>query len=547
MDNRCPHMGFPLARGTTKDGILTCHWHHARFDLSSGGTFDPFADDVRTFPVTIVEGEVWVNPSPPPRNEMSHWAERLREGMEHDIRLVISKSVLGLHASGADYRTPLTVGAEFGYTYAADGWGAGMSILTCMANILPQLAGEDRPIALYQGLTHLSRECAGKPSRFPIEPLPSKGNNTDVYKGWFRNFIDVRDAEGAERCLRTAIDAGLPQRDIADMVFAAATDHLYLDGGHTVDFANKAFDLLDHVGWDHSAHILTSLVQGVATARRSQELNSWRHPVDIASLVWGARDELPALWEEGRSHRGEWHNEEALAGVMMGDDPAGAVEAINEAMRAGASADALGSAVAYAAFLRMARFHTSNEFGDWDTLHNTLTAANGLHQALRRAPSAELLRGIFDTAMSIYLDRFLNMPPQPVPETGSGRWMVPSYCPRYWIIWTFSRGWKRWPVWCLPTSRGKAIRRGSLRSSATPCSGRMPGSIHSRLWTPDFGNTCRDRTPRQGGMSSSPWPDSWPPTPLLLEPRARPTRSPFDFTGARRSTGRASSLGGPGL
>ena len=47
LDNRCPHMGFPLDRGTVKDGLLTCHWHHARFDLSSGGTFDPFADDVR--------------------------------------------------------------------------------------------------------------------------------------------------------------------------------------------------------------------------------------------------------------------------------------------------------------------------------------------------------------------------------------------------------------------------------------------------------------------------------------------------------------------
>ena len=41
VDNRCPHMGFPLDRGTVKNGILTCHWHHARFDLSSGGTFDP--------------------------------------------------------------------------------------------------------------------------------------------------------------------------------------------------------------------------------------------------------------------------------------------------------------------------------------------------------------------------------------------------------------------------------------------------------------------------------------------------------------------------
>ena len=64
----------------------------------------------------------------------------------------------------------------------------------------------------------------------------------------------------------------------------------------------------------------------------------------------------------------------------------------------------------------MARFHTSNEFGDWDTVHNTLTAANALHQALKRAPSVELLRAVFDTAISIYLDRFLNMPAQRMPE-----------------------------------------------------------------------------------------------------------------------------------
>ena len=38
VDNRCPHMGFPLYKGTVKDSILTCHWHHARFDLDNGGT-----------------------------------------------------------------------------------------------------------------------------------------------------------------------------------------------------------------------------------------------------------------------------------------------------------------------------------------------------------------------------------------------------------------------------------------------------------------------------------------------------------------------------
>jgi hypothetical protein len=64
----------------------------------------------------------------------------------------------------------------------------------------------------------------------------------------------------------------------------------------------------------------------------------------------------------------------------------------------------------------MAHFHLSNEFRDWDTVHNTLTAANALHQGLRRAPTVELLRGVFDIAMSIYLDRFLNMPPQRLPD-----------------------------------------------------------------------------------------------------------------------------------
>ena len=32
LDNSC---GFPLERGRLEDGILTCHWHHARFDLES--------------------------------------------------------------------------------------------------------------------------------------------------------------------------------------------------------------------------------------------------------------------------------------------------------------------------------------------------------------------------------------------------------------------------------------------------------------------------------------------------------------------------------
>ncbi len=419
VDNRCPHMGFPLDRGSVKDGILTCHWHNARFDLSSGGTFNPFADDVRSFPVSVVDGEVWVDPEPQPRDEKQHWRRRLEDGLEHNLRLVIAKSVLGLYAAEDDYREPLRVGALFGTNYSASGWGAAMSILTCTANILPRLHEEDRPRALYQGLLHVARECAGKAPRFAVDPLPVGETRPEVFAGWFRNFIDVRDDEGAERCLITAIELGISRRDIADMIFAAATDHIYLDAGHVVDFANKAFELLDHLGWEMAGQVLPSLVHGMARARRSQELSSWRQPIDLAAMVWQARSELPELLEKGRTRSG-WDDADALASRMLEDSPLDIMESIKEAIAAGATPEQLGGSAAHAAFLRMAYFHMSNEFRDWDTVHNTLTAANALHQALKRTPSPELLRGVFDVAISVYLDRFLNMPAQRFPDPAAG-------------------------------------------------------------------------------------------------------------------------------
>ena len=418
VDNRCPHMGFPLERGSVRDGILTCHWHHARFELSSGGTFNPFADDVRTFPVDVADGKVWIDPAPAPRDEGKHWQRRLEDGMEHNLRLVIAKAVLGLQAAGSDYLEPLRIGARFGTTYSANGWGAAMTILTCTANMLPQLHEEDRSRALYQGLLHVARECAGKPPRFPVDPLPTGETRPEVFRGWFRNFINVRDDEGAERCLITAIECGISREDIASMIFAAATDNIYLDGGHVLDFANKAFELLDHLGWGMAGQVLPSLVHGMARARRSQELSQWRDPIDIASMVWEAREQLPGLLDQGRNHSRKWDAAGSLASQMLADSPGEIMAAIKEAIAGGATASQLGSAVAHAAFLRMAHFHTSNEFRDWDTVHNTLTGANALHQALKRTPTPELVRGVFDAAMSIYLDRFLNMPPQRLPDAG---------------------------------------------------------------------------------------------------------------------------------
>ena len=47
---------------------------------------------------------------------------------------------------------------------------------------------------------------------------------------------------------------------------------------------------------------------------------------------------------------------------------------------------------------------------------HTFTFANAVDQGLRRAATPELLRGVFDAAMRIYLNRFLNVPPARIPK-----------------------------------------------------------------------------------------------------------------------------------
>jgi nitrite reductase/ring-hydroxylating ferredoxin subunit len=415
VDNRCPHMGFPLHRGTVRDGILTCHWHHARFDLESGGTFDQFADEARVFPVEVKDGEVWVDLSPR-EDSLAHQRQRLSDGLERNISLVLAKSAIGLLGGGEDPAEPFRTGLDFGARYRRAGWGQGLTMHTCMINLLPHLAPEDRPRALYHGLSAVSRDSAGEPPRFVVRPLPATTADLATLKLWFRRFVEVRDAEGAERCIVSAVRAGANHIQMADMLFAAATDHRYLDVGHVLDFTNKALEALDVAGWSHAAPVLASLAGGYAGATRMEESNSWRNPVDLVEILEGAFEELPDALESGRERRGGWEGLEKLAPVLLREDPKAIAEELLEALREGASEEELARAVVYAAALRIARFPTTNEFGDWDTALHTFTFANAVHQGLRRIPSLELLRGVFDAAMSVHLDRFLNVPPARLPE-----------------------------------------------------------------------------------------------------------------------------------
>ncbi len=416
LDDRCPHMGFPLHRGTIESGLLSCHWHNARFDVSSGGTLDPWADDVRAYPIEIDDGNVTVIVDVDP-DRTGHLIQRLQEGLEQGITLVIAKAVLGLLDAGVATTDIVRVGVEFGTRYREAGWGAGLTVLTAMANVLDDLAPTDRPLALVQGLAFVSRDTRGRAPRFPLlalgDPIPARRLGA-----WYRRFIETRSADAAERALASAV-AALPAGEVADAMFAAVTDHVFIDGGHTIDFTSKAFELLDHLGWDAAAEVLPTLVVGTAAASRSEERGAWRYPHDLAGMIRAATSELPERMATGGDGFDDERDVAALAWSLLSEDPAEVVGAIDRAIAAGASPEALGRAVAYAAALRITRFYTQNDHGDWDEVHHAFTAANALRQALRRAPSPELVRGVYHNALRVFLDRFLNVPAARLPTVAS--------------------------------------------------------------------------------------------------------------------------------
>ena len=435
LDNRCPHMGFPLDRGSVQDGILTCHWHHARFDLCTGGAFDLWADDTPSFPVEVRNGDVFVDVAPR-RDPVEHQRQRLDVGLERNLSLVVAKAAITLVDEAGDTMSPFAAGLEFGTRYRMEGWGQGLTMLTCFQNLLPSLGREDRAKALAHGLAAVAADSAGSSPRFPVTPLPDGSPDLVTLKQWFRRFILVRDAQGAERCIITALRAGAGPQQMADILFSAATDFRYIDVGHPLDFTNKAFEALDIVGWEEAERVLTSLVPGYASAQRMEESNAWRNPIDLIDLLSDARTQIPSALASGRTLRGRWAGRDDLVPVLLDDDPHAIAAALLDALRAGADEVELAAVVAYAAALRIARFHTSNEFGDWDTALHTFTFASAVHQGLRRlegyAPPDDyllLLRGVFDAAMSIYLDRFLNIPAARLPAVSNGNGASPQLPP----------------------------------------------------------------------------------------------------------------------
>ena len=374
--------------------------------------------------MAIVGDDVFVE-ARPPRPVAERWERRLRDGLEHDLTLVLAKSVQALLELPDGQDRILRIAYEFGDRNRAEGWGSGMTVLTCMANLLPHLAADDRPLAMVHAIALPRRRCPrscphGSRNRRSVRPA----NRPNGWPSGIGGSSRPVSADGAERALITAIgqsDLG----EVEQFMFAAATDHVYLDGGHTLDFTNKAFEAIGHLG-DGSGAMLTSLVAQTCAAERAEESSEWNHPIDLRSLADLTEVELCVALavggNAGNADTGTGIDVGALGWIAARRRAPSRDEALVAAACAGGTAEELARAVALAAALRLVRFHLNNDPGDWDTVHHTFTYANAVHQAVVRQAvraGASDMRGIVHGALRVYLDRFLNVPAARLPTSTS--------------------------------------------------------------------------------------------------------------------------------
>src|SRR5579872_1852957 len=386
VDNRCPHLGFPLHQGSVRDGLLTCHWHEARFDLCTGCTFDLWADDVPAFDTAIHDGTVYVAPMPRHIPNRADYLRRLTQGLEQEVSLVEAKSILGLRRTGAQWAEILREIARFG-ARNHDRWGEGLTLLAIAGNLLPQLSPESAYLVVYRASRQVGIDCSDAPARRQREPLAKGEHATSQLGRWMRTWVRARHRDAAERTLLTALDQfGLApdvakngrlvqhagnisqerlehSSELADFVFTAASERVYAQIGHVFDGWNKAFELLNFIGWSHAGEILPLAVPATVAARGAEEDAHWHHPHELIEPLRAVEAELPEILDAARGRPSSAVAD--LSPVLLGDDPLEIIGLVKNCLTEGVPPAELARQVAYAAAVRLARFSKNNEVADW--------------------------------------------------------------------------------------------------------------------------------------------------------------------------------------
>jgi nitrite reductase/ring-hydroxylating ferredoxin subunit len=232
--NRCPHEGYPLVEGTlSQDCVLTCNWHGWRFDLRSGQNLTG-GDRLRSHPVEIRAGEVWVDVSAPePAARIGSALVALREALLRQDYTRIAREIARLEGAGADPLEAVREALrwahdllEFGATHAQ---AAAADWLRLREQDAPD--GPSRLTALLEIAGHFAEDGQGE--RRHAYSL----GRADYRADRLLEAIEAQDEAGAVAQIRGALDSGVGFTELEPALCTAALAH-YQDFGHSANSAD---------------------------------------------------------------------------------------------------------------------------------------------------------------------------------------------------------------------------------------------------------------------------------------------------------------------
>jgi nitrite reductase/ring-hydroxylating ferredoxin subunit len=397
-DNRCPHQGYALVRGDVKDGVLTCAWHNWKFELGTG-VCRYGGENIRTYPVEIRQGQVFVDIADPPAEIVRPDLFRsLVEAMDDLDVGRVARDAMRLQRIGTPLADVVREGVRYAAPRAEYGWDHSLATLADCLRMSLFFEESLRALPVIQGLSVAAEDQVRRPARpqpEPIDPVARYGSMEDALRA-YPVLVDEERADDAEALFRGLVAAHVPPATLRHTLLTAVTDH-FLAYGHSMIFVQKAFEMLDQIGWHEADTVLSPLVPEMVLGTRYDKLPYMRRFL----RTWeAAAPDLESLTR--RTGTGGFERETYRRALTDGS-PEGVVQALVSALEGGALVTDVIDETGRAASERLARFDIeldlddTNEWGWLDVTH-TLTYLNALRWAWSVDPTPAVLRGLFHAA-----------------------------------------------------------------------------------------------------------------------------------------------------
>ncbi|MCY3884055.1 MAG: Rieske (2Fe-2S) protein [Gammaproteobacteria bacterium] len=296
-NNRCPHQGYPLSEGCiTEDGILTCNWHNWKFDLTSDGKSLKGGESVRTYPLEVREGDIWIDMKDPPFEEQyARLVNSLQKSVRDNSYDHIARELSRLQLLGADLTELVAKAIEWTYDRLEYGWTHAYAGAADWLTLFDAHVGdpEKQLICILEAVGHMADDTL----RRPIYPYTT---NTRQYSSTeFLGAIEREDEDKAVSLLRGALDQGLHYPDLEEDLSTAALAH-YNDFGHALIYVAKAGQLIARLGEQAELPILLALTRSLVFTTREDQIPQFRHYATVLDRWDGCGNESTARWQDFR-------------------------------------------------------------------------------------------------------------------------------------------------------------------------------------------------------------------------------------------------------